>query len=235
LYFLERASHYLGFLCVLCASEVNALPKGVEMKKPIKMISVFCIGIAFLMASILPVFAQAKIVRAKVGILIKSGDQTMRAKGKDRLKAGDFLRIYVQPEENFYVYVVHTDQKDVKLISSVDRQPAGSQVVLPARQDFYEVDGESPVETFTIICSPDELKEVSTLLNSQISYEKWAALEKELIKKGEIDLGQKAEKPFPIAGNVRGAIDPNDRFAADLQIYSGNTILVKQYEFSVKK
>jgi hypothetical protein len=209
--------------------------KGVEMKKPVSMISTLFVGIAFLLASTLPVFAQAKIIRAKLGILIKSGNQTVRAKAKDRLNVGDSLRIYVQPEDNFYVYVVHTDHKNVKLLSSVDRQAPGSQLVLPGQQEFYEIDGESPVETFTIICSPDELKDVSALLKSEISYEKWASMEKELIKKGEIDLGQKAEKPFPIAGNVRGATNPNDRFAADLQIYSGNTILVKQYEFSIKK
>lgn len=205
------------------------------MKKLVGMISAVSIGFVFLMVSISPVLAQPKIIRAKVGILIKSGDQTMRAKGKDRLKAGDFLRVYVQPEENCYVYVVHTDQKTAKLLSSTERRQPGSLVILPGSQDSYEVDGESPVDTFTIICSPDELKEVSGLLNTEIPYEKWAAIEKELAKKGEIDLGQKAEKPFPIAGNVRGAVDPNDRFAADLQIYSGNTVLVKQYEFSVKK
>ena len=205
------------------------------MKRPVGMISAVFIGLAFLMASILPAFAQPKIIRAKVGILVKSGDQTTRAKAKDRLKAGDSLRIYVQPEDDLYIYVVHTDQKTVKLLSSTERQHQGSTLVLPEQQEYYEVDGESPVEAFTIICSPDELKEVAALLDTGISYEKWAAMEKDLAAKGEIDLGQKAEKPFPIAGNVRGALDPNDRFASDLQIYSGNTVLVKQYEFSVKK
>jgi hypothetical protein len=205
------------------------------MKRSVGMISVVFIIIAFCMTGIQPVFAQAKIVRAKVGILIKSGDQTQRAKAKDRLKTGDSLRVYVQPEENFYVYVVHTDQKKVSLLSPKDRLNPGSLLVLPGQQEFYEVDGESPVDTFTIICSPDELKEISALGSTEISYEKWAAIEKDLVRKGDIDLGQKAEKPFPIAGNVRGAVDPNDRFAADLQIYSGNTVLVKQYEFSVKK
>jgi hypothetical protein len=194
-----------------------------------------CLAVIFLTAGTLPAFAEGKIIRAKVGILVKAGDQTMRAKGNDRLKAGDSLRIYVQPEENFYTYVVHTDRKTVKLLSTTERRNPGALLVLPGRQEFYEVDGESPAETFTIICSPDELKEVAALLNTEIPYEKWAAMEKDLAAKGEIDLGQKAEKPFPIAGNVRGAADPNERFAADLPIYSGNSVLVKQYEFSVKK
>jgi hypothetical protein len=205
------------------------------MKKSIEMIAIACIGIAFLLAGSLPVFAQEKIVRAKIGILIKAGDQKMRAKANDRLKVGDFVRIYVQPEESFYVYVVHTDGKRVWLLSSTERQDPGAPFLLPGREEYYEIDGESPVETFTIICSPQELKEVSSLQNTEISYEKWSALEKELAKKGEIDLGEKAEKPFPIAGNVRGAVDPNDHFASDLLISSGKNVLVKQYEFSIKK
>lgn len=70
-----------------------------------------------------------------------------------------------------------------------------------------------------------------------MSYEKWTALVRSLAQRGQIDLSQKSEKPFPIAGSVRGDISSGHRQAGegDAQIFSGNTILVKQYEFSVKK
>lgn len=207
------------------------------MGKLVRMISFFCIGFAALLSSVTPGFAQQKMVRAQLGILIKSGDQTVRAKGKDRLKAHDLLRVYVYPEENLYIYVVHTDQKKVTLLKMVDKKVHSASLALPSSHEFYEVDGESPEETFTVICSPDELTEVSALAGSKVSREDWANLERDLIKRGEIDLGQKPEKPFAIAGNVRGEIDASakDRFESELQIFTGNTILVKRYEFSVKK
>lgn len=190
-----------------------------------------------IMAGAVPGLSQEKTVRAKIGILVKSGDQILRAKSKDRLKAGDLVRIYVHPEMSSYVYVVHKDQKTVTLLNMVEQRIQSSTLVLPSVQEFYQVDGQSPVETFTVICSPTEVKEISSLVSSQMTNDRWVSLEKELLKKGEIDLAQKSEKPFAIAGNVRGAGDAarGDAFVSELQIFSGKSILVRQYEFSVKK
>ena len=165
------------------------------------------------------------------------GRSDLRAKSRERLKAGDLIRIYVHPEASSYVYVVHSDQKTVTLLNMVEQRIQSSTLVLPSVQEFYQVDGKSPVETFTIICSPDEVKEVSALLSSQMPHDRWAALEKELAKKGEVELAQKTERPFAIAGNVRGAGDAagGDPFVKELQIFSGKSVLVRQYEFSVKK
>jgi hypothetical protein len=194
-------------------------------------------GVALIMVGALPGVTQEKTVRAKIGILIKSGDQTIKAKSNDRLKAGDLVRIYVHPEVSSYVYVVHRDQKTSTLLNMVKQHIQSSTLVLPSVQEFYEVDGKSPMETFTVICSPKEVTEISSLVGSQMPYGRWVSLEKELIKMGEIDLAQKSEKPFSIIGTVRGAGDAvgGDPFVRDLQIFSGKSILVRQYEFSVKK
>ena len=207
------------------------------MKFFIKALSVLFAGAALVATASLPASSQERNVRAKVGILVKSGEQSIRAKSKERVKPGDLIRIYVHPEVSSYVYVVHTDQKEVTLLNMVEQKIQSSTLVLPSLQEFYQVDGKSPVETFTIICSTDEVKEVSSLLKSQVTYEKWTSIEKDLTQKGEIDLGQQTERPFAIAGNVRGAGDTgaNDPFVNELQIFSGKKILVKQYEFSVKK
>lgn len=207
------------------------------MKMFSRMLMVLFLSAGLVATSGLPAFSQERTVRAKVGILVKSGDQMIRAKSRDRLKAGDLVRIYVHPEVSSYVYVVHTDQKEVTLLNVVEQKIQSSSLVLPSLQEFYQVDGKSPVETFTVICSPQEVKEVSALLTSRIPYEKWAAVEKDLSTKGEVDLSQKTERPFAIAGNVRGAGDSTagDPFVNELQIFSGKSILVKQYEFSVKK
>lgn len=211
--------------------------KGGHMRLSIKILGVVFMGVALIMAGALPGLSQEKTVRAKIGILVKSGDQIIRAKSRDRLKAGDLVRIYVHPEVSSYVYVVHRDQKTVTLLNMVEQRIQSSSLVLPSVQEFYQVDGQSPVETFTVICSPKEVKEISSLVSSQMTHDRWVSLEKDLLRKGEIDLAQKSEKPFAIAGNVRGAGDAagGDAFVRDLQIFSGKSILVRQYEFSVKK
>jgi len=207
------------------------------MRVFIKMLGVVFASAALIAAVALPGLAQEKIVRAKIGILVKSGDQVLKAKAKDRLKAGDLLRIYVHPEVSSYVYVVHSDLKTVTLLNMVEQRLQSSTMVLPSVQEFFQVDGKSAVETFTVICSPEEVKAVSALVNSQMTTERWDNLQREWAKKGENELVDKSERPFAIAGNVRGAGDAagGDAFVKELQIFSGKSILVRQYEFSVKK
>ncbi|MDD5204364.1 MAG: hypothetical protein PHS17_03035 [Desulfobacterales bacterium] len=201
-----------------------------------RMITVIFFSAALFVASGRPCFPQESNVRAKIGILVKSGDHVVRARTMDRVKAGDLIRIYVHPEASSYVYVVHTDRKRATMLNMVEQKIHSSTLVLPSLQEFYQVDGNSKVESFTVICSSEEVKEVSSLLTSQMDHEKWMSLQKDLVKKGEIDLGQQTERPFGIAGNVRGTADAGgDPFVKELQIFSGKKILVKQYEFSVKK
>ena len=177
-------------------------------------------------------------VRAKIGIQIVSGDRVMRAKSRDRLKAGDLLRIYVHPERGCYVYVVHSDRQTATLLNTVEQRLQGTTLVMPSLHQYYQVDGESAAESFTIICSPRELPELAGMLEEgQSPHEQWAAVEGDLASRSRIDLTQKSEKPFAIAGNVRGAGggEGGDPFSGKLQIFSGRDLLVKQYEFRVAK
>ncbi len=207
------------------------------MKVWIRALVPLCIGMVLPALTPLSAIPQEGAVRAKIGILVKSERQAARpARSTDRIKAMDMLRIYVHPETNAFVYVVHTDRKAVTLLGMVEHRIHSSTTVLPSIQDFYQVDGLSPLEAFTIICSPSEVKELSALTTATMLYERWAALEADLRKRGEIDLAQRSEKPFAIAGNVRGGKDTTrDPFIKDLKIFSGRSVLVKKYEFSVAK
>ena len=207
--------------------------------KAMKLVAfVVCLfmGAVFLTGGVTPGIAGENIVRAKVGIAVQSADRQWRARANERLVAGDRLRIYVYPEEDSYVYVIHTDLRNASLLKTVEKSVPAGLLVLPSAREYYEVDGQSLVETFTIICSPEELKEIPVLFSSGESLEKWPFLEKELMEKGGIDLGEKPDKPFAIAGNVRGLPDSGlgDPFLSELQVYSGNGLLVKRYEFTVK-
>ena len=196
------------------------------------------LSVFLITCGIYPVGAQEEKVRAKIGIQIRSGDQIVRAKSQDRLKAGDLLRIYVHPEKTSHVYVIHTDLKETTLLNMVQQKTQSSTLVMPSLQEFYQVDGKSSKETFSIIISPKELSEVLEVLRTgNAPYPKWVEVEKVLLEKSKIDLSQKTEKPFSISGNVRGAVGVGDvdPFVSKLQIFSGRSILVKRYEFRVKK
>jgi len=208
------------------------------MKINIKVLFVLSLSVFFIMSSIYFTGAQEETVRAKIGIQIKSADRTMRAKSYDRLKKDDLLRIYVHPERTSHVYVIHTDLKNVTLLNNVQQKIQSSTLVMPSLQEFYQVDGESPTESFTIIISDGEVSEVSEALkDGSVSYKKWVRIEQRLFDENKIDLSQKSEKPFSISGTVRGVSRDGDMdpFVRKLQIFSGKSILVKRYEFKVKK
>ena len=206
------------------------------MKVFLRTVGSLFLGAVLVMGGAAPADSQSDRVRAKIGIMVKSGNKVMRAKKKDRIRAGDRIRIYVIPEKPSYVYIVHTDMKTATLLND-EKQQVGNEILpLPSLQNFYEIDGESAKETITIVCSPDKPAKVWQLLKSgQASHSAWTALEKELIERSRIDLTHKAEKPFTIAGNVRGAGGAADPFVARLKTVSGKSLVVRKYEFRVKK
>jgi hypothetical protein len=181
--------------------------------------------------------AEETPLRAKIGIQIKSGDRITRAKSKERLKSGDLFRIYVHSEENCTIYIIHSDEKTVSLLNITEQKVQSTTLILPSAQAYYQVDGTSSVEKITIICSPGPLPELASIETNGLSYDKWVAIQGDLTGKSQIMSSQKNEKPFSIAGNVRGIADPTtgDAFVGRLQIYSGRGILVKNYDFKVKK
>lgn len=185
-----------------------------------------------------PSFAGENPVRAKIGIQISSGGAVEKAKSRDTLGTGDLLRIYVHPEANAYVYVVHSDLAEATLLNMVEQKIKSSTLVMPSLLDFYQVDGKSPQETFTIICSPVALAQMTGLVkNGTLPHAQWMKIENELAKQGKIEISSSAEKPFALAGNVRsmGGAGASDPFVSGLQIFSGKDVLVKKYEFAVKK
>jgi hypothetical protein len=188
----------------------------------------------------LPAVMAQDRVRAKIGIgiQVRPGELMARIKSTERLKPGDFLRVYVVPEGDAYVYVVHNVGKNLSLLNAQNattRVPGGVPVILPAPEKFYQIDGGSDKESITVICSSTELHEVASLFSTpNVSQQNWLSLEKTLLDKSKIDLAQPADKPFQIAGNVR-SMSNNDSFLNTLAIYSGKSLVMKKYDFQVQK
>lgn len=193
----------------------------------------------FFMASpvLTQVAAENTNVRAKIGIQIKSGDRITRAKSQERLRAGDLFRIYIHSEDNCTIYIIHTDEKTVNLLNITEQKVQSATLILPSAQAYYQVDGNSDTEKITIICSPRPLPVLATIESNDMPYNKWVSIQDDLIAKSQMMLPRQNEKPFSIAGNVRGIADSStgDSFVGRLQIYSGKGMLIKTYEFKVKK
>ncbi len=186
--------------------------------------------------------AEPQRVRAKIGVQIKSGERIFSAKAREILKPDDLLRIFVHPEIKSFIYVIHDDQQTVLLLNATEQKQNVSTLALPSLQEFYQAEGNSSVEQFTIIISPQEIPELSAMVDADISPAKWREIEQRLSVMSRIDLTTENETPFTIAGNVRGPGRGPGRgatqdmgFINDLKIFSGNGLLVKKYEFQIKK
>ncbi len=200
-----------------------------------RFVSFILIAILFCGFSATSIHADENLVRAKIGILKKSSGKNSRAKIHDRLKAGDLFRIYVHSEAPTNIYIIHSSGKSLSLLKFVRQGISKATVVLPSLQNFYQIDGKSRTEKITIICSPYQLGHAASIAEGALTVQQWEAIEKGLIEKGKIKIGQTPKKPFPLAGNVRGLSRPIDPFMVKLPTYSGNDLLIRAYVFSIEK
>ena len=194
-----------------------------------------------------------KLFRASIGIQIHyctaqksdrlrlckktSNWQSRKAKANDRLKSGDQLSIYVIPEENSFVYIVNSNAKTASLIDLGDNQNnvlAHSLRVFPSFIEGYEVDGNEDVELFSIICSSKNLPRINQLFfGGDVAVERWRTLEKKFIDDNSIITPSKPEEQLQFGGSLRG-LDTNP-FIKTLSISSGKALIVRRYQFDVKK
>src|SRR5262245_28947220 len=213
-----------------------------------------CLGVWLCTQLTAPVAAQDRI-GAKVGIEVLSSGQASRPASTtttETVRAGDFLRVYVIPEDDAYVYIVNNDGKTLTLLNAQEAQkkvPKRFLITFPAPPtEVYEIVGKSDKESITVICSPTEVDEVVTLFRTtNVPQKDWTALETKLMNKSKIDLTQPAGKTAQIAGNVRGMPGNvrgmpgnvrslhNDAFVDMMPIFSGRTLVVKRYDFQVQK
>jgi hypothetical protein len=180
------------------------------------------------------VMAQS-LVRAKIGIQLTSGTATTRAKTQEHVRKGDLLRLYVVPNDAGHIYIVHTDGAIATLLHQHrqhEKAHKGEIIILPDEKSFYHIDGKSTAERFTVVCSTAPVPEMQALLaGGKLTHSKWLHIEKILVERGKIDLTTEVEKPIALAGKTRSL--ESDEFIKDLPIYSGKSLLVKGYTFTV--
>lgn len=194
---------------------------------------------AFFGHFVVDAFAQT-YVTAKLGIQIISQSEMRRARSQDRLLQGDKIRVFIEPQFDAFVYVVHSDGTTASLLtplqSNMSKTAAGIRLILPSAGEYYQVDGASRTERLTIICSSARQPEIEALFRTEgASHQSWVASEKRLLQANKIEMNEMTEKPIPIAGNVRDLEQTNDFFATGLVSYSGKESVIKLYRFRVQK
>jgi hypothetical protein len=196
----------------------------------------------FLLVSLLIIFfstglAQQAKIQANIGLLKKSGDKITRIKTNDRAMVGDQMRIFIQPLQDSYLYVIYSDGINTHLLTTKETETnikKNKVLLLPSDTEFYVFDDKSKNGFVTIICSSTPVSDIESNFKgkSELKHKEWAILEAKLTKEFKTDLHKKSDKPISIAGNVRGM---NDDFRNQLQTFSDEKVIMKKFTLEIKK
>ena len=183
--------------------------------------------------SLISIFPQ-DIIKAKIAILHKSGDDFTVLRSNDRLRAGEMIRIFVQPEDDCYVYIIHSDNSESTLLFDKKINSKKDTLILPSTSEYYVFDDKSPTAKVDVFCSVKKIDDISKLFKDGdvVKLSGWNVLEENLLKKYKKNFTDKSEKPFPMAGNVSAI---NDEFLNRQLVLSGKGAIIRRYDLEIKK
>lgn len=164
----------------------------------------------------------------------KSGNNYKPLRSSDRVRAGEMLRIFIEPYNNCYVYVVNTDSAGSSILFDNSVEAGKDTLILPSRDEFYIYDEKSTNSKLTIFCALKKIQDVEKLFShsKQVKETAWNKVESSLVNKFEKSFKGKSEKPFSIAGNVSAA---NEEFLEKQRVLSGKDVIIRKYEIEVQK
>jgi hypothetical protein len=183
-------------------------------------------------------FTPNDTVKAKIAILHKSGEIYNPLKTKDRIKAGEMLRIFILPanlpKADCFVYVVHSGAKESFLLCKTQLKSQKDTLLLPNPDDYYIFDEAGVKEKITVFCSTKKITEIEKLFvtSELVPSSFWNDIETKLITLNKSNLNENSDKPFPLAGNVSAV---NEDFIETMQLFVGKDMLIRKYEIEVKK
>jgi hypothetical protein len=179
-------------------------------------------------------FTPDDTIKARIAILYKSGEVYNPLKTRDRIKAGEMLRVFVLPEKDCFVYAIHTGSKESFLLCKAQMKSKNDTLILPNKDDYYIFDEGGIKEKITIFCSTKKIDDIEKLFDDSelISSSNWNDVEKKLIALNKKNLSEDSDKPFPLAGNVSSV---NEDFMEAMQLFVGKDMLIRKYEIEVKK
>lgn len=202
--------------------------KGEKMKR----LTIF-LFFSIIIFSLISIFPQ-DIIKAKIAILHKSGDDFTVLRSNDRLRAGEMIRIFVQPENDCYVYIIHSDNSESTLLYDKKVSSKKDTLILPSTSEFYVFDDKSPTAKVDIFCSVKKIDDINKLFKDSdvVRLSSWSLIEEKLFKEYKKNFTDKSEKPFPMAGNVSAV---NDEFLNRQLVLSGKGAIIRRYDLEIKK
>jgi hypothetical protein len=199
------------------------------------ILSLFLISIScFLISG--TINSQEK-VQAKIGVMLKSGNQITKAKSKDRIKSGDELKVVVEPQNDCIIYAVYNDGKEATLLNFSSYGKTLKKEItemLPNEEEFYQVDDKSSNAKITVICSIKKITEIDKLFRKKDTAPsgEWVKIEDKLLNENKANLNEESDKPFQIAGNVRGF---SDDFKKKLPVFTSDKLIIKSFVLEIKR
>jgi len=180
----------------------------------------------------LPSLTNAQKLKIAVGIKVKSTNKVRRLKTHDRIRTDEKLQIYLKPYQKSYCYVVFNDNgKEATQLNQKVLIPGDSLIILPSKHEYFQFDEKTKKAVFTIICCKKKNKEVEEYFNNK-KKKPWNKFVNKLKARYQKSIGGITEKPFTMAGNVRAAkVD----FTRKLRLFTGNELIIKNYEITIKK
>jgi hypothetical protein len=144
------------------------------------------------------------------------------------------IRIVVQPENDCYVYIIHSDNSESTLLYDKKLSSKQDTLILPSTSEYYVFDDKSPTAKVVIFCSVKKIDDINKLFGrgDAAKLSSWDSLEEKLLKKYKKNFADKSEKPFPMAGNVSAV---NDEFLNRQLVLSGEGVIIRRYDLEIKK
>lgn len=174
------------------------------------------------------------LIKTKVGIFTTNKGKQVTLKSNDKLKVGDMFRIYLKCFSPQYNYIIYVDNKSAKLLNFSQFNKMNSEdktLILPSVEEAYKVDATNPSIKIFVISSKKSFDEIKNKFEqSKIDLDSWKDFEQELIKKQK-NLTNSSDKPFSIAGNVRGV----EEIFNQLPLLTNRELIIRTYEIEVKK
>jgi hypothetical protein len=146
------------------------------------------------------------------------------------LHTGDRLKLFFEPKSDLNFYLLHlSSQGELTPLYPVEAKPAriipGTQVFIPAGNQWFELDAHPGQEKFFLIAAADRLERLEELCARHTTLKTPADLqasagaileEIKRLRQQHMQLTAPAEKPVRIGGSVRGQQPPGAPVVPDI-------------------
>jgi hypothetical protein len=171
-------------------------------------------------------YAQTPSGKSDIGFLYAFGayvgpqgkGKVVSVQNETSLRAGDQLKLFFEPRSDLHFYLLHiSSQGELTPLFPAEAQPAkvaaGTQVFIPAGNNWFELDAHPGQEKFFLIATAEHLDRLEELCARHTGLKDKADVQSSTdaildeikrLRQKHKQLSAPAEKPVRIGGSVRG-------------------------------